>query len=71
MEQINIGGMPGYQVTAAFDWDDGTPLKTTFYFLFSGDVEYQLVAQAAEQNWEADQAVFADFVDSFVPGQGM
>ncbi len=69
LKPTTVGGVPGYQVSATFDWDKATPVQTTFYFLFIGDIEYQLVLQAASDNWESNQTVFADFVDSFMPGQ--
>ena len=43
-------------------------MKTTSYFIFSGNIEYQLVLQAASENWEKDQAVFDAFLASFKPG---
>jgi len=67
LTQTTVNGVPGYEVTATFEWDDGTPMRTTFYFLFAGDVEYQLVLQASEDTWEADHAVFDGFVSSFRP----
>jgi hypothetical protein len=64
LAETSVGGIPGYQTSASFDWDAGTPMKTTSYFLFAGDLEYQLVLQAAAENWEADQAVFAAILAS-------
>jgi hypothetical protein len=43
-------------------------MKTTFYFLFSGDIEYQLAIQASADTWEAQQEVFDAFLASFTPG---
>jgi hypothetical protein len=67
-KETTVGGVPGYEVTGTFDENADTPMKTTFYFLFSGKIEYQLVLQAAASTWQADQAVFADFLASFKPG---
>jgi hypothetical protein len=65
-----VGGLNGYEFTASFEWSDGTPMMTTSYFVFDGSIEYQLVVQAAEENWEANQVVFDTFVSSFQPGEG-
>lgn len=68
LTRTTVAGIPGYQVTSTFDWDADTPMKTTFYFLFAGDIEYQLLVQAAAKTWQADQEVFAMFLASFKPG---
>jgi hypothetical protein len=68
LTETSVGGVPGYQTSFSFDWDADTPAKTTSYFLFAGDIEYQLVFQAASDNWEEDQAVFNAFLASFEPG---
>ena len=68
LTETSVGGVPGYRTTSSFDWDADTPVKTTSYFLFDGDIEYQLVLQAATENWEADQAVFAAILASFQAG---
>jgi hypothetical protein len=68
LTETTLGGAPGYVTTSTFSWEDGTPVKTTSYFIFSGKIEYQLVLQAAADNWEKDQAVFDAFLASFKPG---
>jgi hypothetical protein len=70
LAETTVNGVPGYQVSGTFDWDADTPVKTTFYFLFDGDMEYQLMVQAFSENWQADQAVFDAFVASFKPASG-
>ncbi len=62
-----VGALPGYEFTATFEWDDGTPMMTTYYFVFDGSLEYQLMVQAAEENWDANQDVFNLFLSSFQP----
>jgi hypothetical protein len=62
-----VNGMPGFEITYTFT-KDGAPATSTLYFLFDGDIEYQLTTQAADQNWEANQPVFAAMVASFQPG---
>jgi hypothetical protein len=68
LTQTSVAGMPGYVVTGTFDENADTPMKTTFYFLFAGNIEYQVTVQASAKTWEADQAVFAAFLESFKPG---
>jgi hypothetical protein len=68
LTETKLAGAPGYVTTATFTWEDGTPMKTTSYFIFSGKIEYQLVVQAASENWTKDQAVFDAFLASFKPG---
>jgi len=68
LTETSVGGIPGYQITSSFDWDADTPVKTASYFLFDGNIEYQLVLQAATENWEADQALFAAILASFQAG---
>lgn len=65
--EVTVGGLEGYRATAAYD-TQGIPTTTSFYFLFNGDVEYELMLQAATENWEAVQADFAAIVGSFEPG---
>jgi hypothetical protein len=69
LAQTNVGGIPGYQATGTFDWDANTPVKTTFYFLFAGNIQYQLTMQASAKTWEENQAVFAAFLESFKLGE--
>jgi hypothetical protein len=68
LAQTVVGGMPGYRATGTFAWDANTPVKTTFYFLFAGNIEYQVTVQASGKTWDADQEVFAAFLASFKPG---
>jgi hypothetical protein len=68
LAETTVGTIPGYQVTGSFDWDADTPVKTTLYFLFAGNIEYQLSVQASTETWEADQAVFDAFIASFKLG---
>ena len=67
LSKVKVGELKGYQVTCRFTMGE-TPVLSTFCFLFDDDIEYQLLMQAAEQNWEAEQQVFDAFVTSFTPG---
>jgi hypothetical protein len=68
LTETTLSGAPGYVAKSSFEWEDGTPVKTTSYFIFSGNIEYQLVLQAASESWQNDQAVFDAFLASFKPG---
>jgi hypothetical protein len=70
LTQTVVGGMPGYQATGTFAWDANTPVKTTFYFLFAGNIEYQVTVQASAKTWDSHQQVFAAFFASFKPSAG-
>jgi len=70
LTQTSVNGIPGFQFTSTFDWDSDTPMKTTSYFLFSGDIEYQLVVQATQDHWTQNQEVFTAFLSTFQPGSG-
>ena len=67
LAEAELGGMSGYSITYSFA-KNGAPVTSTLYFMFFGDVEYQLTVQAADENWEADQPVFDAILDSFDPG---
>jgi hypothetical protein len=67
LTQTTVGGATAYMTSAGFDWDADTPMRTTSYFIFAGELEYQVVVQAAAENWETDQAVFDAVLASFRP----
>lgn len=67
LAQITAAGMKGYDVTYSFT-KNGAPCTSTLYFLFNGNMEYQLTIQASNDNWAADQPAFDAMVASFKPG---
>lgn len=67
LSETKVGRLSGYKVTCGFTME-GTPVTSTLYFLFDGYMEYQLLLQAADENWEMDRPVFDAFVASFAPG---
>ena len=67
MTAVSMAGVTGWKITYSFD-KDGVPAQSTLYLLFGGSLEYQLLIQAATENWEADQAIFHAFLTSFKPG---
>jgi hypothetical protein len=69
LAKTTVGTIPGYQVTGSFDWDADTPVKSTMYFLFAGNIEYQLSVQASADTWAAHQTEFDALIASFKPGK--
>jgi hypothetical protein len=67
LSQTTVGGMFGYRTSYTFTMD-GTPTTCTFFFVFEGNIQYQLTTQAATENWEAKQTEFDAIVASFKPG---
>lgn len=64
LTQTKVGNLPGFRVSYDFSLD-GKPAKTTFYFLFTGDMQYQLTLQTVAEDWENYEDEFKGFVDSF------
>lgn len=64
LEQTELNGLNGYTTMFSFD-KEGVPCTSKLYFLFKDDVEYMVTVQAADQNWETDQDIFATMVGSF------
>lgn len=67
LADVALSGLQGWKVNYSFTID-GQPALCTFYLLFGGTLEYQLLVQAVDENWEADQPIFDAFVASFRPG---
>jgi hypothetical protein len=59
-----VNGLQGFQADATFAVE-GTPMTSTLYFLFDGDIEYQLLTQAATDRWQDLQPTFETMVNSF------
>ena len=66
LAETTAAGMKGYNVTYSFT-KDGVPCTSTLYFLFDGNMEYQLTTQASNENWAADQLIFDSIIASFKP----
>jgi hypothetical protein len=66
LAETTAAGMNGYNVTYSFT-KDGTPCTSTLYFLFDGNMEYQLTTQASNENWPTDQPIFDAMIASFKP----
>lgn len=67
LADVSLAGLKGWTVSYDFDLG-GLPSKCTFYMLFGGTREYQLLLQASSENWEANKAVFDAFLAGFKPG---
>jgi hypothetical protein len=59
-----VNGLKGFQADATFTVE-GTPMSSTLYFLFDGNLEFQLLTQAATERWEELQPTFEQMVNSF------
>ena len=66
LKQTTTAGLKGYVVTYTFT-KDGSALRSTLYFLFNGDKEYELTQQAATASWDATKPVLDSIVTSFKP----
>jgi hypothetical protein len=65
----SVGGLSGYQADATFNVE-GTPMTSTLYFLFEGDIEYQLLTQSATDRWQELTPTFEAMVNSFTVQPG-
>jgi hypothetical protein len=66
LTEMTINGMKGFKVTYGLT-KEKAPVVSTMYFLFSGNMEYQVTVQAAEANWGADKVIFDSMLASFKP----
>jgi len=66
-QEISRGGSDGFEVSITYE-DAGTPMVRAEAFLFLGDLEYELVAHTARQNWLKDKPAVDAFFASFAPG---
>ncbi|MDZ7576634.1 MAG: PsbP-related protein [Candidatus Nanopelagicales bacterium] len=64
LQPVEINGIPGFVSDVSFV-TDGTTIKSRAYFLFAGDIEYQILVQAADSKWAALQPTFEQMVQSF------
>ena len=67
LSDVSLGDLWGWRRTFSFDIK-GVPSHTTFYALFHGDLEYQLVVQAPTKSWDGYSSIFDTFVKSFRVG---
>jgi hypothetical protein len=67
LKDISLAGLKGWTISYSCNVE-GTPSQCTFYTLFTGTLEYQLLLHASGQNWDSDEAPFDAFLASFSPG---
>jgi hypothetical protein len=67
MSDAEVGGLSGFK-TLVTNTTDGKQVNSALYFLFDGSTEYELMLQAATENWEAIQVDFNAILASFKPG---
>jgi hypothetical protein len=67
LSDVSLAGLSGWKTSYTFSMKE-TPARCTFYMLFGGATEYQLLVQAAESSWQANRANFDAFLASFKPG---
>lgn len=66
MSAAEVGGLKGYKTTVTHAMDSEM-VKSTLYFLFDGDIEYELMLQASVDDWEGAQAALGSMLASFQP----
>ncbi len=67
LSDTEVAGLSGFKTTYTFLMNE-TPATCQFYFLFTGNTQYQITLQAATENWEAEQTAFDAILASFKPG---
>ena len=67
LTDVTYGDLWGWKMTYSFTVKD-TPSYTTFYVLFHGTMEYQLLVQASAKTWDSYKTTFDTFVTSFKAG---
>lgn len=63
LRDTEVGGKKAFAADASFDIQ-GTPVKSTLYFVFDGAIEYQVLLQAVEENWTKLQPTFQQMLES-------
>jgi len=66
LKQTTLAGLKGYYASYTFTKGD-KPIRSALYFLFDGDVEYELTMQACTYVWDQAKPSFEVMVKSFRP----
>jgi hypothetical protein len=61
---VTLGGAPGFKLTYIYN-QGSTSIAAITYFLVKGQYEYQLTAQASQQNWNKLSSKLQAAVESF------
>lgn len=64
LTDVEVNGIKGFTVPVTFTMDD-VPFTSTLYFLFSQDLEYQLMLQGATSRWEELEPELTAMLNSF------
>jgi hypothetical protein len=68
LEQTTTEGLKGYVATFTFT-KDGTPMRSTLYFLFNGSIEYEVNQQSAVASWDTTKPILDSVLATFKPGK--
>ena len=68
LQQTTQAGLKGYSATFTFT-KDGTPMRSTVYFLFNGSIEYEVNQQAAIASWETTKPALDSILATFKAGK--
>lgn len=66
LAETTVNGMAGFKITYSLT-KENAPVVSTLYFLFSGNMEYQVTVQASQENWAAKKPIFDALIASFKP----
>jgi hypothetical protein len=66
LAETTVNGMSGFKITYSLT-KENAPVVSTLYFLFSGNMEYQVTVQASKENWDAKKLIFDALIGSFKP----
>ena len=61
--ETTVAGKPAFTADATFT-EEGKGISSTLYFVFDGSTEYQILTQAADENWDKLQPTFAAMLNS-------
>jgi len=64
LKAVTVNGVPGYRLAYTYK-QDGALTKSVTYFLVKGQNEYQLTAQASNQNWAAARDKLEQAIQTF------
>lgn len=64
IEGVKVNGVPGFGFSYAYA-QDGMSLSGASFFLFKGQYEYQITAQAAAEDWDAMKGKLEAAIQTF------
>jgi hypothetical protein len=66
LAETTVNGMSGFKITYSLT-KENAPVVSTLFFLFSGNMEYQVTVQASKESWDAKKLIFDALIGSFKP----